>query len=552
MPEPLIDIRPDHWDIVRGILRKNVPQYDVWAFGSRAKWTAKAYSDFDLAVITEKPLSLATSAALADDFSESDLPWKVDVVDWAGCSESFREVIRRDRVVVQQGEKTAALGMAGEGYSNPSPLPLLPTGWHVATVEELCNDVTSGGTPLRSNADFFVGGRHDWFKTGELKDSVLLEADEKITDKALERSSAKLFPKDTVLMAMYGDGNTITSLGILANEAATNQACCAMLADRAVCEPRFLFYVLRFHRDDFIRLASGGAQRNLSGKLIRRFALNVPPLPEQRTIAHILGTLDDKIELNRRMNETLEALARALFKSWFVDFDPVRAKAEGRDHGLPKSIANIFPNSFEDSELGKIPKGWKPSRVGKHFSLTMGQSPPGSTYNESGDGLPFFQGRTDFGFRFPSRRVFCTAPTRLAKVGDTLVSVRAPVGYVNIAIEACAVGRGVAAVRHHSGSRSFTYHAMHNLGEHFGKFEGEGTVFGSINKADFERLPFVAPPKAVLDCFEHLASPIDDRVESNEVESRTLTALRDSLLPKLISGELRVKDVKRQVEAAAA
>jgi type I restriction enzyme S subunit len=173
----------------------------------------------------------------------------------------------------------------------------------------------------------------------------------------------------------------------------------------------------------------------------------------------------------------------------------------------------------------------------------MGQSPPGSTYNESGNGLPFFQGRTDFGFRFPSRRVFCTAPTRLAEVGDTLVSVRAPVGDVNIAIEPCAVGRGVAAVRHLSGSSSFTYHAMHNLGDHFGKFEGEGTVFGSINKADFERLPFVAPPQAVLDCFERLASPVDDRVESNEGESRILAALRDSLLPKLVSGELRVKHI---------
>ena len=121
---------------------------------------------------------------------------------------------------------------------------------------------------------------------------------------------------------------------------------------------------------------------------------------------------------------------------------------------------------------------------------------------------------------------------------------------MNIALEPCAVGRGVAAVRHRSGSRSFTYHAMHNLGEHFGKFEGEGTVFGSINKADFERLPFVAPSQAVLDRFERVASPIDDRVESNEHETHTLAALRDTLLPKLISGELRIKDTRHSVELA--
>ena len=289
----------------------------------------------------------------------------------------------------------------------------------------------------------------------------------------------------------------------------------------------------------------GSVAERLNLPTIRALPVVVPPLREQRTIAHILGTLDDKIELNRRMNKTLETMVRSLFKSWFVDFDPVRAMAEGRDPSLPKRLANLFPNSFEDSELGEIPKGWKSSSVGKHFNLTMGQSPPGSTYNEFCDGLPFFQGRTDFGFRFPTRRVFCTAPTRLADAGDSLVCVRAPVGDVNIAIEPCAVGRGVAAVRHLSGSRSFTYHAMHNLGEQFSKFEGEGTVFGSINKTDFERLPFVAPSKVVLDCFEHLASTIDDRVESNEVESRTLATLRDTLLPKLISGELRVNDARR-------
>jgi len=248
--------------------------------------------------------------------------------------------------------------MAGEPHSNPTLLAPTPNGWRVAAIEELCEKVTSGGTPLRSDPSFYQGGAYSWFRTQELKDCVLFEADEKITEKALAQTSAKLFPKDTIFMAMYGDGKTITSLGILAKEAATNQACCAMIPDRSTCDSRFLFYALKHHREDFLRIASGGAQRNLSGKLIRRFAINTPPLNEQRAIAHILGTLDDKIDLNRRMNETLEAMARALFKSWFVDFDPDRAKAERRDSGLPKPLADLFPDSFEDSELGEIPKGW--------------------------------------------------------------------------------------------------------------------------------------------------------------------------------------------------
>ncbi|MGC8494158.1 MAG: restriction endonuclease subunit S, partial [Syntrophobacteraceae bacterium] len=248
------------------------------------------------------------------------------------------------------------------------------------------------------------------------------------------------------------------------------------------------------------------------------------------------------------MNQTLEAMARAIFKSWFVDFDPVRAKAAGQQvSGINPELATLFPAAFEDSEVGTIPNGWKPSQIGQHFRLTMGQSPPGSTYNETGKGLPFYQGRTDFGFRFPSHRVYCTAPTRFADPGDTLVSVRAPVGDLNMANERCAVGRGVAAIRFNGGCRSFTYYSVHLLGEHFNKFEAEGTVFGCINKGDFERLPFVAPSLNVITAFERLVSPLDDRIETNERQILTLISLRDALLPKLISGELRIPDAERIV-----
>jgi type I restriction enzyme S subunit len=258
-------------------------------------------------------------------------------------------------------------------------------------------------------------------------------------------------------------------------------------------------------------------------------------------------------------------MARALFRSWFVDFDPVRANCNRRSResgnpvaehldarlrghdglSLPPHLAHLFPDSFEDSELGEIPKGWRVGSVDEEFNLTMGQSPPGNTYNEVGDGLPFYQGRADFGFRFPNLRVYCTAPTRFAKAADTLVSVRAPVGDINIAAEVCAIGRGVAAVRHHSGSRSYTYQFMHAIKDVFARFEAEGTVFGSISKKDFHAIPCVVPPREFVSVFERSASSFDDHVETNERESRTLAALRDALLPKLISGELRVQDAER-------
>jgi len=230
--------------------------------------------------------------------------------------------------------------------------------------------------------------------------------------------------------------------------------------------------------------------------------------------------------------EMLEAMARALFQSWFVDFDAVRAKAEGRELGLPKEVADLFPDHFEDSELGEIPAGWEVGCVDDEFELTMGQSPPGETYNQVGEGLPFYQGRTDFGLRSPTRRVYCTAPTRMARAGDTLISVRAPVGDINMASEDCAIGRGVAAARHKAGSRSYSYQFMRGLHEVFARFEAEGTVFGSIGKKEFHAIPCVMPPRDVVVGFETMLSHVDSRIEGTERESRTLAARRDTLLPK--------------------
>ena len=296
----------------------------------------------------------------------------------------------------------------------------------------------------------------------------------------------------------------------------------------------------------------GAVQQHFNVGSARTLRLKLPPLAEQRAIAAVLGALDDKIELNRRMNATLEAMARVLFQSWFVDFDPVRAKQEGRKPtGMDDATAALFPEYLEDSPLGHIPIGWKAGTVIECFNLTMGQSPPGETYNEEGNGMPLYQGRTDFGFRFPNRRIFCTTPTRYAKSGDTLVSVRAPVGDINMANEECCIGRGVAAVRHKSGATSFTYHSMANLYPDFARFEAEGTVFGSINKDGFEKLPSVIPPDEIVAAYERQAGPLDEQIRVLENQSRTLATLRDTLLPKLLSGELRIPDAERAISAVA-
>ena len=242
-------------------------------------------------------------------------------------------------------------------------------------------------------------------------------------------------------------------------------------------------------------------------------------------------------------------MARALFKSWFVDFEPVRAKMEGQDTGLPPDVAALFPNRLVESELGEIPEGWEVKVLGECFNLTMGQSPPGSTYNDDGDGLPFFQGKTDFSFRYPENRKFCTAPTRIAQPEDTLISVRAPVGDINMVWERCCIGRGLAALRHKSGSSSFTYYSAWAIQREIQQYEHTGTVFGAINKKQFESLKTIEPMPELAEKFGSIVLSWDKYIRSNTEESRTLAALRDTLLPKLISGEMRVNMRDEESEA---
>ena len=180
----------------------------------------------------------------------------------------------------------------------------------------------------------------------------------------------------------------------------------------------------------------------------------------------------------------------------------------------------------------------------------MGQSPPGSTYNDTGSGLPFYQGRADFGARFPTRRMFCTAATRIAEAGDTLISVRAPVGDQNIATETCGIGRGVASIRHPR-SPAFAYGLIWTLQPQLAVYDGDGTVFGSIGGDQLRGLRVVVPRDSAMECFEKIAGPMGELQLVRHREAITLAGLRDYLLPKLLSGEVRVRDAERLVSDVA-
>ena len=233
-----------------------------------------------------------------------------------------------------------------------------PPSWRRQTINSVCTKFTSGGTPSRSKPEYYNYGTIPWVKTKELLDQRLERTEEAITEKAVTNSSAKVLPADTILLAMYGA--TVGQLGILAKPMACNQACAAMVVNPASADRDYLFYQLLWHRGQIKGLATGAAQQNLSGVQIKSFVLPFPDLSEQQRIGSTLRALDDKIDLNRRMNETLEQTARAIFKDWFVDFGPTRAKMVGQEAYLSEDLWALFPERL--NEAG-VPEGWESFRL---------------------------------------------------------------------------------------------------------------------------------------------------------------------------------------------
>ena len=288
--------------------------------------------------------------------------------------------------------------------------------------------------------------------------------------------------------------------------------------DKDKLDNDFLFYSLQYEpmRERIRARSTGTTVVGIKAAELRQVEIDIPNLNIQREIASLLSALDARIAENKAINHNLEQQAQAIFKSWFVDFEPWG---------------------------GVMPDGWREGTLAELATITMGQSPDGSSYNEDGDGTVFYQGRAEFGSRFPSRRLFTTQPKRMAEKGDILMSVRAPVGDLNVAFESCCLGRGLAGIKSSNCCQSFILYTMFALKQQLDMFNGEGTVFGSINKNDMANLPVLIPADEVIHQFDELINPMDATIETNYAENCNLQATRDTLLPKLMSGELSVADI---------
>ena len=296
----------------------------------------------------------------------------------------------------------------------------------------------------------------------------------------------------------------------------------------------------------------GSVFPNLTKDQLLNYKCVVPNLSTQKDIAKVLSDLDAKIEVNNKINQELEAMAKLIYDYWFVQFDFPFDFAQGKPDPNGKPYKSSGGKMIYNKELKReIPEGWENGVLSDVADITMGQSPSGSSYNEEGEGIVFYQGSTDFGSRFPTVRKYTTEPSRMAEENDILLSVRAPVGTLNQAMESCCVGRGLAALREKEGSISFLWSQMEYFKQIFERRNASGTTFGSITKDDLFNLKLCIPKKEVLEEFKKIVDPFHDKIVVNSKQNQKLSELRDWLLPMLMNGQVTVGEAKEELGMVA-
>lgn len=287
-------------------------------------------------------------------------------------------------------------------------------------------------------------------------------------------------------------------------------------------------------QDYFIRNNKGSTVPLISLSELKDAPISYPEdISEQKRIVAEIEVLSQKIDTNRSICTELESMAKTIYDYWFTQFD--FPDADGKPY---RSSGGSM--EWDEQLKRKIPQGWGAGQLSDIANITMGQSPAGETYNENGNGKIFYQGCTDFGTRFPVPRVYTTAPTRFAKAGDILMSVRAPVGTLNVAIEDCSIGRGLAALNSKLGSQLYLWYTLAGFKQLFDVLDGNGTTFGSITKDTLYEMKVVIPDSTLVKSFEEIVQPIERKIRAAEQENRELTNLRDWLLPMLMNCQATV------------
>ncbi|HDR7388336.1 TPA: restriction endonuclease subunit S [Bacillus toyonensis] len=348
----------------------------------------------------------------------------------------------------------------------------------------------------------------------------------KVSKSVFEEFSKKHLPKQgDIVMSRVG------TYGVVSYVNTSNKFCLGqntIVINPTECDNKFLFYALQapIVKEQIEAQAGGSTQKTISLKSIRALKIPNPSFEKQRKIGELLGDIDDQIFINSSINKTLEEMAKVLYKHWFVDFGPFQ------------------DDEFVESDLGLIPNEWEVRKLSDIANINMGQSPKSEFYNSIGEGLPFHQGVKDFGPRFPQHITFSSKILKVAEAGDILFSVRAPVGRINIAPSKMVIGRGLATLSSLNNTNSFLLYTLKYIFKEENS-HGSGTIFNSINKTELANIKIVVPPKNIMLQFEKIVCEWDNLYQLNSITNLKLQEAREYLLPRLISGEIEVKEAAK-------
>lgn len=538
----MIDLNPKHLETIRHILAVYIPECEVRAFGSRVKWTAKDYSDLDLAVVGSEPLRLRQLRQLTEAFEASYLPIQVDVVDWQSLSDGFRKVIAEKYEVIQEAKPARSNAQSVETNNRRDARYV----WQRRSFGDCASLVRETVSPSNLDNALYIGLEH----IGEHTLSLLGHgvASDVTSTKTRFKQGDILFGKlrcyfRKVVRAPF-DGICSTDIWVTRAKEGVDQG--------------FLFYCMA--SQSFVDFADSGSEGTRMPRTqwdwVSKYEIPLPSLPEQRQITHSLGSLDDKIELNRQMNETLEAMARAIFKSWFVDFNPVRAKMAGREPvGMDAKTAALFPSRFQDSSLGKIPEGWEvlplpevieinPHRVLKKGTIApylhmenlpkQGHRPHDWKDRKFNSGTKFINGDT-----LLARITPCIENGKTALV-DFLAEGEVGWGSTEYIVLRPKPPLPAEFVYYLARSDDLRAFAIHNMTGTTGRQRVPYSCF------DYYQLP--VPTNQVAGRFGEIVQPSMEKIRANSEQSRTLQEIRETLLPKLLSGEIRVDNMENRLE----
>ena len=544
-------LKDAHRKAIIAVLAANERVERAVLFGSRATGTNTVTSDVDIALFGDR-LTLTDQARLATQIDEIPMAQSVDLLLYNSISDrTLREHIRKHGV--EWFARSNRPDVEPASSSTPSD-------WQQINLGDVVR-LVSGGTPSKKREDYWHG-TIPWVSARDMKQFRLRDTTHHITAEGLANGTKRV--RAGTLLLLTRGMRLLKELPVCVTEKpmAFNQDVKALLPTDRVDAP-FLPYLVLGNKQRLLNLVdlAGHGTGRINSDELRTLDIRLPPRREQQAIAHILGTLDDRIELNRRMNETLEAIAQALFKSWFVDFDPVRAKIKGRDTGLPQDIADLFPDRLVDSEMGGIPEGWEVSEIGKEVRAVGGSTPSTKESSFWRDGRYHWATPKDLSkLRSPvllntSRKITDAGLRKISSgmlpIGTVLMSSRAPIGYLAIAEVPTAVNQGFIAMR--CERRLPNLYVLCWCRENLFRIRdiAGGSTFPEISKKAFRPISVIVPSEAVLGMYERLGRPLYDRLVVAMKEGATLTALRDTLVPKLISGDIRLTAAEEAMVAEA-